>query len=354
MAGFPASDKFTSPRRPCILSRMEAPPAPIDLSIVLPVFNEEANLEPLDAELRGALAGLGLRSEILYVDDGSRDGSAEILQRIAGRAAGSPIRTRVVRLRRNYGQTKALAAGFELAEGSVVIPLDADGQNDPTDLGGLLAKLDEGYDVVSGWRKDRKDAAFSRKFPSWAANWLIGRVSGVRLHDYGCTMKAYRAALLKELRLYGEMHRFIPLYLGLLGAKVTELPVNHRPRRAGKSKYGAGRIIRVLLDIVLIRFMTKYHDRPMQFFGLAATGFFLAQLLTFAFMIVFKYGWLRFLGIGYRASFIETPLPVLAAVFFLGGICSLFFGILGEILIRIEYESRGARPYAIAQVVDSQ
>lgn len=336
------------------MERNDAPPAANrDLSIVLPVFNEEANLESLDAELRGVLASLDLRSEILYVDDGSRDGSPETLRLLAERAMGSPIRTRVARLRRNYGQTKALAAGFELSEGSVIIPLDADGQNDPADIPRLLARLDEGYDVVSGWRKDRKDAAFSRKLPSWAANWLIGRVSGVRLHDYGCTMKAYRAPLLKELRLYGEMHRFIPLYLGLLGAKVTELPVNHRPRRSGKSKYGAGRIVRVLLDIVLIRFMTKHHDRPMQFFGLAAIGFFLAQLVTFALMIVFKYGWLRAVGIDYQASFIETPLPVLAAVFFLGGVCSLFFGILGEILIRIEYESRGGRPYAIAQVLDS-
>ncbi len=264
-----------------------------------------------------------------------------------------PIRTRVVRFRRNYGQTAAMTAGFQLAEGRVIVPLDADGQNNPADIPRLLAELEQGYDVVSGWRKNRKDKALSRRLPSRVANWLIGLISGVRLHDHGCTLKAYRASLLKELHLYGEMHRFIPLYLNHIGARVGELAVDHRPRKAGVSKYGPRRIISVALDVVLIRFITRYYNRPMHFFGQMGLVFFLMVLLTLFFMVVFKYGWVRLLGIDYQASFVETPLPALAGTFLVGTIVSLFFGILAEILIRVHYESRGARPYAIESVRDS-
>ncbi len=324
-----------------------------EISVVVPVFNEEESLPPLDAEIRAALATTGRTAEIIYVDDCSRDGSLEMLQNLRRAAGENGIRTRVVQFRRNYGQTAAMAAGFELAQGTVVFPLDADGQNNPADIPRLLAEFEKGYDVVSGWRANRKDKAVSRKLPSWVANRLIGRVSGVRLHDYGCTLKAYRGSMLKELNLYGEMHRFIPLYLAIQGAKVTELPVDHRPRTAGVSKYGSRRIFKVLLDLLLIRFMTRYYNRPMHFFGQVALGFAAAMFVTLLLMVVFKFGWLRLIGIDYQASFVQTPLPAMAATFMLGSILSLFSGILGEILVRVHYESRGAKPYHVEQVFDS-
>jgi glycosyltransferase involved in cell wall biosynthesis len=329
------------------------PAREIDLSIVLPVYNEEPNLVPLDSELRSVLRAMGKSAEIIYVDDFSRDGSRAVLERLLESSLLDPIRTRIVRFRRNYGQTAAMTAGFQLAEGRVIIPLDADGQNNPADIPRLLAELDKGYDVVSGWRKTRKDKALSRKLPSRVANWLIGLVSGVRLHDHGCTLKAYRASLLKELHLYGEMHRFIPLYLNHIGARVGELAVDHRARTAGVSKYGPGRIMRVALDVVLIRFITRYYNRPMHFFGQMGLIFFLMVLVILFFMVIFKFGWLRLIGVDYQASFVQTPLPALAATFLVGTIVSLFFGILAEILIRVHYESRGARPYAIESVRDS-
>jgi len=325
----------------------------IDLSVVLPVYNEEQNLVAVDSELRSVLRAMGQSAEIIYVDDFSRDGSRAVLERIVEAATKDSIRTRVIRFRRNYGQTAAMTAGFQLAEGRVIFPLDADGQNNPADIPRLLAELEKGYDVVSGWRKDRKDKPLSRKLPSRVANWLIGLVSGVRLHDYGCTLKAYRAALLKELYLYGEMHRFIPLYLSHIGAKVGELAVDHRPRAAGVSKYGPRRIINVILDIVLIRFITRYYNRPMHFFGQMGLIFLAMVFLNLLFMVVFKFGWLRLIGINYQASFVQTPLPALAGTFLVGTIVSLFFGILAEILIRVHYESRGARPYAIESIRDS-
>jgi dolichol-phosphate mannosyltransferase len=247
-----------------------------------------------------------------------------------------------------------MSAGFQLAEGTVVFPLDADGQNNPADIPRLLAEFEKGYDVVSGWRRNRQDKAVSRKLPSLVANKLIGRVSGVKLHDYGCTLKAYRGSMLKELHLYGEMHRFIPLYLAIHGAKVTELPVDHRPRKAGVSKYGSRRIFKVFLDLLLIRFMTRYYNRPMHFFGQVALGFMAAMFATLFFMIVFKFGWLRLIGINYSASFIQTPLPAMAASFMIGAIMSLFSGILAEVLIRVHYESRDARPYTVEKIYDSR
>lgn len=325
----------------------------VEISVVVPVYNEEASLRALDAEIRVALRATGRAAEIIYVDDCSRDGSLGVLHELCAAAEATELRTRILEFRRNYGQTAAMAAGFEAAEGTVVVPLDADGQNNPADIPRLLAEFDKGYDVVSGWRKNRQDKAISRKIPSWVANRLIGRVSGVRLHDYGCTLKAYRGSMLKELHLYGEMHRFIPLYLAILGAKVTELPVDHRPRTAGVSKYGSRRIFKVFLDLLLIRFMSRYFNRPMHFFGQVALGFMFALATTLFFMIVFKYGWLRLIGINYEASFIQTPLPAMAATFLIGAVISVFSGILGEILIRVSYESRGAKPYHVQTTYDS-
>ncbi len=318
----------------------------LELSVVVPVYNEEKNLRELDAEIAAALAELGRSAEVIYVDDGSNDGSLEVLRELLGSGDETLVR-HVVRLRRNYGQTAALAAGFERARGAVVVSLDADGQNDPRDIARLLAELDNGYDVVSGWRAERQDRALSRRLPSWAANLLISMLSGVKLHDYGCTLKAYRSDLLKDVHLYGDMHRFIPVYLARLGARVAELKVRHRPRRHGTSHYGSERVFRVILDLVLVRFMSKYFTRPMHFFGQAGLFFLALGLVAFFFMVVFKLGWLRLIGIDYQASFVETPLPALAATFLSGAISSLFFGILGEILMRVYYELRDLRPYSV-------
>lgn len=329
------------------------PKAPPELSIVVPVFDEEENLQPLDGEIRQVLRSLGRSAEIIYVDDCSRDRSLAVLEAIAAGAAGAAPRTRVVKLRRNFGQTAAMAAGFDLAEGKVILPLDADGQNNPADIPRLLETLDRGYDVVSGWRRRRRDGALMRKIPSRIANRLISRLSGVRLHDHGCTLKAYRAALLKEISLYGEMHRFIPVYLARRGARVTEIEVDHRARRAGVSKYGGQRILRVLLDLVLIRFVSRFYSRPMQFFGQIALWFVAATLAVGLLMVAIKFGWLRLVGIDYQASFVQTPLPAVAAAFVIGIINSLFFGVLGEILIRADYESSGAKPYAVEAILES-
>ncbi len=325
-----------------------------ELSIVVPVYNEEDALPQLDAEIRAVLQMLNRSAEIIYVDDNSRDGSRDVLSELVENAADSPFRTRVVFFRRNFGQTAAMSAGFDAAEGNVIFPLDADGQNNPADIPRLLQEMeDKQLDVVSGWRKKRKDKTL-RKIPSRVANRLIGRISGVYLHDYGCTLKAYNATILKELDLYGEMHRFIPLYMSTLGAKVGELEVDHRPRTTGMSKYGSRRIFKVFLDLFLIRFMTRYYNRPMHFFGQMAVLFMLAMGATFSLMIVFKLGWLRMVGIDYQSSFVQTPLPALAGTFFLGAICSLFFGILAEVLIRVHYDSRQVKPYIVKSTLDSQ
>ncbi len=326
----------------------------LDVSVVLPVRDERQSLGALDNELRQALESTGRSAEIIYVDDHSTDGSSELLIELVEAARNHEVRTRVVTLRRNFGQTAALAAGFDLSEGEVVIPLDADGQNNPADIPRLLDKLAEGFDVVSGWRRSREDRFFSRRIPSMVANWLIAKISKLPLHDSGCTLKAYRASLLKEVRLYGDMHRFIPVFLAFLGARVAEIEVDHRPRLAGASKYGGDRIFKVLVDLVLLHFMSKYYVRPMHYFGRLAAFFGLATAFVSMMMFVFKLGWLSVIGIGYQASFTETPLPSLAATFVLGMVSSLFFGILAEILIRIHHESGGFQTYGILRVDDSR
>ncbi len=326
----------------------------VELSVVVPVFNEEENLRALDAEILDALAAAGRRAEVIYVDDCSTDRSLEVLEELLGATRDGRFRKWVVKLRRNFGQSAALAAGFDQARGELIVSLDGDGQNNPADLRRLLAALEEGFDVVSGWRKRRKDKAVSRRFPSWAANLLISMMSGVWLHDYGCTLKVYRASLLKGVQLYGEMHRYIPIFLARIGARITEIEVDHRPRLHGESKYGSERIFKVLVDLVLIRFMTKYFTRPMHFFGQIALILLLMGMIAGFLMVVFKFGWLRLIGIDYQATFIETPLPTLAATFLIGTISSLFFGILGEILVRIHYERLDFKPYAISTILDSE
>ncbi len=310
----------------------------MDFSVVIPVFNEAEGLPSLVALLRDALYGLGGRFEIIFVDDGSSDGSAAYLKDLAA----ADQRVVFVQLRRNYGQTAAMMAGIQHASGEVIIPMDADGQNDPHDIPKLLAKLEEGFDVVSGWRKSREDAAFTRVLPSKLANALISRLLGVKLHDYGCTLKAYRREVIEDVRLYGEMHRFIPIFAAWEGAKVTELPVLHHPRRFGTSKYGLGRITRVLLDLVTLVFIDRALDRPMQFFGKIGA---LAFVTSFA-----VFGWAVALRLIWGTSLIQTPLPLLAATAGLAGILFLLLGIMAEIITRTYFESRGKAPYKVRAV----
>jgi len=308
-----------------------------DISVFLPVYNEEPNLRPLHAKMTDALSTLGRTAEIIYVDDGSSDGSLEVLREIAGLDA----RVRVIALRRNYGQTAAMSAGIDAARGRVLIPMDADLQNDPADIRRLLEKLDEGYDVVSGWRKNRQDKAITRKFPSMLANRLISWIGGVPLHDYGCSLKAYRRDSLADVRLYGEMHRFIPIYASWAGARVTEIPVDHHARTMGVSKYGLSRTLKVVFDLVTIKFMASYQTKPIYVFGTFG---------MLAFAVSFVAGlWAVFLKFVEGVSFILTPLPILAIVMFAVAIQFFLMGLLAEMQVRTYHESQSKAIYAVRE-----
>jgi len=306
----------------------------MDISVVIPVYNEEGALPELYRALADTLDRLPQAAEIIFADDGSRDGSAVALD---------DPRVRVLHLSRNYGQTAALMAAIQSSSGDVIIAMDADGQNDPADIPRLIAKLAEGYDVVSGWRSSRQDSALTRRLPSVVANWLISTLLRVPLHDYGCTLKAYRREVVEDVRLYGEMHRFIPIYAAWEGARVTELAVAHHPRRCGRSKYGIGRTARVVLDLLIVYFIDRAFDRPIQFFGKLGLG-----LLVFALGI---FGWALALKYASDVTLIQTPLPLLAATFGLSGVLFLLLGIIAEVQARIYFEGRGRPPYKIRQVV---
>jgi glycosyltransferase involved in cell wall biosynthesis len=310
-----------------------------DISVFLPVFDEEPNLRLLHQKLDEALRKLGRTAEIIYVDDGSKDGSLAILRELAAKDA----RVRVVALRRNYGQTAAMAAGIDAARGRVLIPMDADLQNDPVDIARLLDKLDEGYDVVSGWRKNRQDKLVTRKIPSMLANRLISWIGGVPLHDYGCSLKAYRRESLEDVRLYGEMHRFIPIYASWAGARVTEIPVEHHARTAGKSKYGLSRTIKVLFDLMTIKFMASYQTKPIYIFGTFGVLSFLVSVITGLWALILK--------LWHKADFIQTPLPIIAIVMFAVGIQFLLMGLLAEMLVRTYHESQSKRIYAVREKI---
>jgi glycosyltransferase involved in cell wall biosynthesis len=312
---------------------MEAP----EISVFLPVFDEEPNLRPLHAKLDEALGKLGRTAEIIYVDDGSSDGSLNVLRELAQLDG----RVRVVALRRNYGQTAAMAAGIDAARGQVLIPMDADLQNDPVDIKRLLEKLDEGFDVVSGWRKNRQDTMITRKIPSMVANRLISWIGGVPLHDYGCSLKAYRRESLEDVRLYGEMHRFIPIYASWAGARVAEIPVEHHARTMGKSKYGLSRTIKVIFDLMTIKFMASYQTKPIYVFGTfgliaIALSFIAGAIATF----------LKFVE---GVSFILTPLPVITVVMLAIGVQFLLMGMLAEMLVRTYHESQAKPIYAVRE-----
>jgi len=310
----------------------------MDLSIVIPLFNERDNLAPLHAELERVLGALGRSYEIVFIDDGSDDGGATVLREIKARDA----HVRVIRLARNSGQTAALACGLHSAEGDVVVALDADGENDPADIPRLLAKLDEGYDLVSGWRTDRwRKAALTRRLPSVAANALISRITGVALHDYGCTLKAYRRDLARRLMLYGEMHRFVPAIAAEQGARIAEIEVNFRPRRSGRSKYGPGRIIRTILDLLTVRFLSGYSTRPIQVFGaigvlLGAIGSIWTAILVFEKVAL---GW----TLGNR------PALLLAVLLVVVGIQFVSLGLIGEMIARTYHESQNKPIYVVKE-----
>lgn len=316
------------------------------MSLVIPVFNEEESLPALIEALDASLPSLPQPAEAVLVDDGSRDRSFALLQ---GAAESRPW-LRVVRFRRNFGQTAAIAAGIDESRAPIIVPMDADLQNDPKDIPRLLAELDRGFDVVSGWRRDRKDKAVTRRLPSIVANRLIGRVTGVRIHDYGCTLKAYRRWVLEPYGLYGEMHRFIPIYASWAGARVTEMVVTHHPRVAGKSKYGLNRVFKVLLDLLTVTFLGGYATKPIYFFGKPAFALCGIGLLSAA---IFVAQFIKEHILGVEGVWLQPNTLLLLAVFLFSlGVQFLLMGLLGEILIRTYHESQGKKTYIIGERVN--
>jgi glycosyltransferase involved in cell wall biosynthesis len=311
----------------------------MDLSVVIPLYNERDNLAPLHRELGAVLGAVGRTYELLFIDDGSSDGSIEELRRLK---AADDSHVRVIRLARNSGQTAALACGFQHAAGDCVVAIDGDGENDPADIPRLLAKLDDGYDLVSGWRSARwRDSPFTRRWPSIIANHLISRFTGVQLHDYGCTLKAYRGALARQLMLYGEMHRFVPAIAAELGAQIGEVEVGFRPRQWGRSKYGAGRILRTFLDLITVRFLSGYSTRPIQVFGtigivLAMLGGLWTGVLVFEKVIL-----------GHPLA--ARPALLLAVLLLVVGVQFVSLGLLGEMLTRTYHEAQHKPIYVIKE-----
>ncbi len=311
------------------------------LSVIIPVYNESGNLPPLYQALTEALEGF--QYELVFVNDGSADDSSQVLQKLA---ASDPDHVVLVDFRRNFGQTAAMAAGIDFSSGAILVMIDADMQNDPADIPKLLAKMDEGFDLVSGWRIKRKDTFLTRTLPSRMANWLISAVTGVQLHDYGCSLKAYRREVLEGFRLYGEMHRFIPAYAGFVGARVTEIPVNHRPRLHGKANYGLERTIKVMLDLVTVKFLISFGGKPIYLFG--GFGFF-SLLLSFI-----SLSYIGFRKIAFDESLVRSPLLLMSVMLFMIGIQSIMSGLIAELLARTYYESQSKPAYSVRQVVNSK
>jgi glycosyltransferase involved in cell wall biosynthesis len=312
----------------------------VDVSVLIPVFNEAENIRPLTEALIPALDRLGRSFEVIFINDGSTDDTqGELLA-----AAKNDRRIKVIAFKRNVGQTAAMMAGIDHASGAVIVPMDGDLQNDPEDIGALLERLDEGYDVVSGWRRDRQDAFVHRTLPSRIANKLISVISGVHLNDYGCTIKAYRREVLSGFRLYGEMHRFVPIYARWQGGRLTELPVRHHPRRFGQSKYGLNRIFKVLLDLVVVKFLTQYETKPIYVFGVVGLFFMALAAVSAVYAVYLK----LFAGV----SFIQTPLPLVVTLGVITGIMCVLMGLLAELLVRIYFESQGKSHYTVRSLVN--
>jgi len=312
----------------------------VKLSLIIPVYNEEKNLSLLFDSIRRALVPLVHEWEVVFVDDGSRDGSLAILKAFAKK---DTAHLRVVVLRRNFGQTAAISAGIDHAQGETIVLLDADMQNDPADIPLLLQKLDEGYDLVSGWRKERKDNVVTRALPSRIANWLISWVTGVHLHDYGCTLKAYRRDVLSGFRLYGEMHRFIPVYAHAVGARITEIPVRHHPRKYGKANYGLERTLKVLLDLFTVKFLLSYAAKPIYLFGGTGIGLMFISTLALLFLMI------RRVSIG--TPVLDSPFFQMSVMFFILGFQSILMGLIAELLVRTYHESQQKPTYTVREII---
>ena len=313
----------------------------MDISVVVPVFNEAGSLAPLYHKILQALAPLRKTFEVIFVDDGSSDDSFRVLEDLA---AVDP-HVVVARLASNFGQTAALAAGFELARGEILVPMDADLQNDPADIPAILDKLSEGYDVVSCWRRNRRDPFLTRRFPSMLANRLISRISGVHLHDYGCTLKGYRRNIMRHVRLYGEMHRFIPIFASWAGARVTEIPVRHHARNIGESKYGVMRTFKVILDLVTVKFLGKYSTKPMHFFGGAGILLMLAGFVTAGITLAEKFL--------YEVKAHNNPLLLGSVFFVILGVQFVLIGLIAELMTRTYHESQNKPTYILRTVLNA-
>lgn len=311
------------------------------LSIVVPVYNEEKNLPELFEQILAALKDASCDWDVTFVDDGSKDKSVEVLKQLQAR---EPNRVRIVVFRRNYGQTAAISAGIDHSDGDVVILMDADLQNDPADIPVLLAELDKGYDVVSGWRKDRQDNALTRTLPSRLANQLISSSTGVHLHDYGCTLKAYRREVLDNINLYGEMHRFIPVYADDAGAKISEVVVRHHPRKHGKANYGLERTLKVVLDLITVKFLMKFSKKPIYLFGGVGFGMMIVGMALFL--------WLAIRRIVTEIGVLTSPWFQIAVMMFLLGFIAILMGLIAELLMRTYFESQKKKTYTVRELVE--
>lgn len=313
---------------------------PAELSVVIPVYNEAENLPHLHKAIQEALADLPIPWEVVYIDDGSTDGSVEMLEKLAAEGGRN---TSAILLRRNFGQTTAIAAGIDHARGDLIVLMDADMQNDPADIPMMLEKIQEGYDVVSGWRINRQDKFLTRRLPSQVANGLISKVTGVALHDYGCTLKAYRREVLTGFRLYGEMHRFIPAYANSVGARMIEVPVHHHPRRFGKTKYGINRTVKVLLDLFTVKFFMSYSQKPIYLFGGAGIFLIAASAAMILFLVARK--------LIYTTSMFDSPIFQMSTMIMILGFQSILMGLIAELLVRTYHESQHKPTYTIRKVV---
>ena len=312
----------------------------IDLSIVIPTYNERKSIDHLYNKLDKTLSKLNKNYEVIFIEDGSIDGTYDELLKIHQKNS----LYKIIKFRRNFGQTAAMSAGFDYSRGDIIITLDADLQNDPADIPKIIDKLKKGYDIVSGWRKDRKDKALSRKFPSIIANKIISKLTGVHLHDYGCTLKAYRKEVIKNLELYGEMHRYIPAVASWMGVKVAEIPVSHHSRKFGKSKYGISRTIRVILDIITIKFLLSYSQRPIQIFGLIGLFTFMIGFIVTAYLIIMR--------VFFNQGLADRPLFILSIFMVFIGIQLITIGLLAELIMRIYYEAQNKPIYVIKEIIE--
>ena len=311
----------------------------VDLSVVIPIYNERESMGKLYENLNEALSKMNLKYEVLLIDDGSIDGTFNELLKIHRKNK----LFKIIRFRKNFGQTSAISAGFNYAEGEVVITLDADLQNDPRDIPVLLNKMNEGYDIVSGWRKNRKDRAVTRRFPSIVANKIISKLTGVRLHDYGCTLKAYRKEVVKNINLYGEMHRYIPAIASWMGVKVTEVPVIHHSRKYGKSKYGVSRTIKVILDIITVKFLLSYSQSPIQMFGLLGLFSGIVGFIVTAYLIIMR--------LFFNQPLADRPLFILSIFMIFIGVQLITLGLLAEVLMRVYHKVQDRSTYVIKDII---